>query len=1089
MGGTEQNLTFEIADSSVVDSLDINFTLNRNYYSGGYIFCPDSLSGSCIWKVPEGYENVSDQAQVIITPYFKGNIRTTWWYSGFKSEKFSIIASPEQSNLLWTNPELVNNIPTGGNAQITGLDSKYDHHGVLHAVISYTQYSKRDDFWNFSLAQGVSYSKREGGVWSAPEKVYEFVTTTGFYYPIAVENLNILIDGANKPHISWTLRNNYSGSDVDLDKHGFYYSTKENNEWNNEKISVSNEIYEAHIAMDNEDNVYLIWSSRENPEGGEFSLYYTKKIKDNSWSDVKNVFDSQIVFSNLFDLVITDNGNAHIIYSKFDSDIWHVWHAIMSQSGEIFSDTIFSVPEFSFGFNILAEGDDLHSIFLADDMSDQCSIGLDSCPTTLDYMYFDGNTKNWSEPKILSSEQSGIFIYEARLVKSKDGVLHIIYSRFRWNDSYKEEAGTLGWLAVGKDKLVKNLATINFKNYSINSPVLNYDQANDRLSLVWLSPYLGGETKVFYSETAAVSDTTAPVITLNGSAEMTITVGESYTELGATAVDAVDGSVAVVMTGSVDINTVGDYIITYTATDAAGNTTTADRTVHVAAAPDNLPPAVTGLTGHVSYRQIALSWQASSDPTVFDYYVQVKWPGFDDFILNKGMVTTTPVTVIGMVPNVNCQIRVAAVNSYGVGPYSDIIEIFTEPQPLVLFNGDNGLEGWNQGSGTVAIVDDDAEHGKVAELKGNGMSTAYFLYRTQGNYNNQPWMATDPFVEWDMKYSEDYAIMFYVETADKPYYIKYSPTLPSGKSGNYATINLGAGTKDGNWRKVYRNLQDDINTQFPNAHIEATSHAVFYGSGRIDNVKVLLSAPYETGEIAGTVKDPSGNLMSGVRVTLLPNNITYTTDVSGIFAFSSLPYGNYQLKAEKLDWEFTEQAVSIDSNSAFAVNLVGTVNYKPNIIFNGEPGASAGWTFTPNASVAIQYEDPEHGNVAVLSGNGMYSDYVLSTDNKQSWNISHRYVSWEMKYSENYIIFIHVQTDKGGYYLRYSPTTNPGKYENYALLKLEGDTMGGSWVKVTRDIQADMNTQFPDLKITNIYYAIVYGSGKIDNVQTMKELN
>lgn len=58
-------------------------------------------------------------------------------------------------------------------------------------------------------------------------------------------------------------------------------------------------------------------------------------------------------------------------------------------------------------------------------------------------------------------------------------------------------------------------------------------------------------------------------------------LGTVYTDAGATAVDARDGSVSVSSSGSVDVNTVGDYTITYTATDVLGNTATATRTVQV----------------------------------------------------------------------------------------------------------------------------------------------------------------------------------------------------------------------------------------------------------------------------------------------------------------------------------------------------------------------------------------------------------------------------------------------------------------------------------------------------------------------------
>ena len=54
-----------------------------------------------------------------------------------------------------------------------------------------------------------------------------------------------------------------------------------------------------------------------------------------------------------------------------------------------------------------------------------------------------------------------------------------------------------------------------------------------------------------------------------------------YTELGATALDETDGVLSVSNSGTVDVGTPGTYVITYTATDAAGNIGTAQRTVIV----------------------------------------------------------------------------------------------------------------------------------------------------------------------------------------------------------------------------------------------------------------------------------------------------------------------------------------------------------------------------------------------------------------------------------------------------------------------------------------------------------------------------
>ena len=88
-----------------------------------------------------------------------------------------------------------------------------------------------------------------------------------------------------------------------------------------------------------------------------------------------------------------------------------------------------------------------------------------------------------------------------------------------------------------------------------------------------------------------VADTIPPVITLNGENPMTLVQGDDYVEPGATAVDNKDGSVTVIITGTVDTNTVGNYIISYTATDAAGNTSSLSRNVIVET--DTSSPVIT----------------------------------------------------------------------------------------------------------------------------------------------------------------------------------------------------------------------------------------------------------------------------------------------------------------------------------------------------------------------------------------------------------------------------------------------------------------------------------------------------------------
>jgi len=86
-----------------------------------------------------------------------------------------------------------------------------------------------------------------------------------------------------------------------------------------------------------------------------------------------------------------------------------------------------------------------------------------------------------------------------------------------------------------------------------------------------------------YNFVFADVDVTPPVITLNGSSVVSITVGDIYTDAGATAIDDVDGPVTVATTGTVDNTNPGIYTLTYTATDASSNTATTIRTINVKA--------------------------------------------------------------------------------------------------------------------------------------------------------------------------------------------------------------------------------------------------------------------------------------------------------------------------------------------------------------------------------------------------------------------------------------------------------------------------------------------------------------------------
>jgi len=83
----------------------------------------------------------------------------------------------------------------------------------------------------------------------------------------------------------------------------------------------------------------------------------------------------------------------------------------------------------------------------------------------------------------------------------------------------------------------------------------------------------------------AVTDTTPPVITRIGLATVAVNWGTPYTDAGATATDETAPATPVVTTTNpVNTSVPGFYTVTYSATDTAGNTATATRTVIVSIA-------------------------------------------------------------------------------------------------------------------------------------------------------------------------------------------------------------------------------------------------------------------------------------------------------------------------------------------------------------------------------------------------------------------------------------------------------------------------------------------------------------------------
>jgi hypothetical protein len=94
----------------------------------------------------------------------------------------------------------------------------------------------------------------------------------------------------------------------------------------------------------------------------------------------------------------------------------------------------------------------------------------------------------------------------------------------------------------------------------------------------------------FQNQTVVVTDTHAPVVTLNGSSSVTVECHTSYTDAGATDTDNCSATPSLSSTSDVLVNVPGTYHVVWSATDSGGNTGTATRTVTVV---DHTIPVIT----------------------------------------------------------------------------------------------------------------------------------------------------------------------------------------------------------------------------------------------------------------------------------------------------------------------------------------------------------------------------------------------------------------------------------------------------------------------------------------------------------------
>ena len=132
-------------------------------------------------------------------------------------------------------------------------------------------------------------------------------------------------------------------------------------------------------------------------------------------------------------------------------------------------------------------------------------------------------------------------------------------------DTYNEQGATATDAIDNDATLTANIVITGTVNTSINGTYIRTYNVSDS----------AGNVAAPVTRTINVADTGAPVITLIGNQAINLQKGDTYNEQGANATDAVDNNTTltanIVITGTVDTNTIGSYTRTYNVSDSTGN--------------------------------------------------------------------------------------------------------------------------------------------------------------------------------------------------------------------------------------------------------------------------------------------------------------------------------------------------------------------------------------------------------------------------------------------------------------------------------------------------------------------------------------
>lgn len=424
-----------------------------------------------------------------------------------------------------------------------------------------------------------------------------------------------------------------------------------------------------------------------------------------------------------------------------------------------------------------------------------------------------------------------------------------------------------------------------------------------------------------------------------------------------------------------------------------------------------------------------------------------------------------------------------------------------EPEPevdTVYEDGEDGsTAGWdvydqNPVGATVTNIYDNELGSRVIELSGLNIQNGYRLRGANGS----KWNNKSQFVlQMELQFPGDFYIYVDVETSAGHRYLTYRPVDYNGLGvGEYLFYGLGSSMADGRWHTVVRDLQADLSAAQPGVTIVAVNSLLVRGSGRLDDIVLMAGVPagqdsdgdgisdVDERELYGTdpLKADSDNdgVADGTELSYWGSNWNGDIDGDGLINLLDTDAdGDGIPDGEELDKGYSPaDAASVPANTVYGDADSGLVN---------------GWSVydaSPAGAEIITIYDPDRQNqVTLLNGIGLLNGYRLRNEDGSKWHNSSQFVlQFSLNFSEEFYIYIDLETSAGHRYLTYRSvdydSLGSGEYVYYGL---GAGSIDGRWHTVVRDLQADLAAAQPGVTINEVNSFLVRGSGMVDDIQLL----